>query len=125
MSSKELFYYSYENLLKDIISVAIGYELDRNKAALVKRNFMLGYNNLILKIKECTDKSALHSILPVCITVHEIEKILSNLNIEEESEETIRSVFRLIHLSFIGKENLTVLRDFLVMLPDLTLNSPE
>ena len=112
MSSKELFSYSYENMLKDVISVAIGYELDRNKAALVKRCFMMGYNNMILKIKSCKDKSALNSILPICTKMHELEKIFANLYPDKDSEYKIRSIFRLIHINIIGYGPLQVMGEF-------------
>ena len=112
MSSKELFYYSYENMLKDVISVAIDYELDRNKAALVKRCFMMGYNNMILSIKSCKDRSALHSRLLRCTKMHEMEKIFANLNTDKDSEGKIRSIFMLIHNNIIGYKPLELMGEF-------------
>ena len=106
MTSKELTYYPYEALLKDVVKLAIAYDFDRDRADRVKTGFMIGYRNMILKIKACEDKSALHSILPICTKLHEIEKMLKNVEPYKDTEQRLRAFFQFLHINIIGYEQL-------------------
>ena len=112
MTSKELTYYPYEALLKDVVALAIAYEVDRDKAERVKNGFMVGYRNMVLKIKASKDKNTLKAILPICTRLHEMEKMLTNLQPYKDSEEKIRKLFRFLHVNIIGHEQLSEMGDF-------------